>query len=125
VQTTHSQFKRTRPSLEEPLAPVKRCFAVRRFAVATGCSAHYSQVFRRPVLLIHGAKDPNPGTHPMQSERLFDALSGLGKVARLVILQHEGHVYRSSEGIAAAIGEMADWLHRFLEPDNRPVGARE
>ena len=31
---------------------------------------------KTPLLLIHGAEDPNPGTFPMQSERLFAALKG-------------------------------------------------
>ena len=38
-----------------------------------------------PILLIHGEKDNNSGTFPMQSERLFHAISGLGGKARLVI----------------------------------------
>src|SRR5690606_3091877 len=39
-----------------------------------------------PLLLIHGADDANPGTFPVQSERMFHALKGHGKVARLVML---------------------------------------
>ena len=32
-----------------------------------------------PILLIHGAVDPNPGTYPVQSERLFEAIKGNGE----------------------------------------------
>jgi dipeptidyl aminopeptidase/acylaminoacyl peptidase len=69
---------------------------------------------KTPVLLIHGAKDPNPGTHLTQSQRLFDALNGLGKIARLVVLPDEGHFYRSLEGCETVIHEMKAWLDRYL-----------
>ncbi len=67
-----------------------------------------------PVLLIHGDEDPNAGTHPLQSKRMFDALCGLGKIARLVMLPNEGHFYRSLEGASVAVQEMSDWLKRYL-----------
>src|SRR5690606_20868441 len=34
-----------------------------------------------PLLLVHGLADPNSGATPMQSERMFEALRGLGKPA--------------------------------------------
>ena len=39
-----------------------------------------------PLLMIHGAEDSNSGTHPMQSERMYEALKGLGATARWVVL---------------------------------------
>ena len=47
------------------------------------------------MLMIHGQEDPNSGTFPMQSERMYAALKGLGKEARLVMLPHEAHGYRA------------------------------
>ena len=47
-----------------------------------------------PLLLIHGDNDNNSGTHPMQSERMYQAVSGQGGVTKLVILPHESHGYR-------------------------------
>ena len=35
-----------------------------------------------PLLLIHGEADNNPGTFPMQSERLYQAIKGNGGTAR-------------------------------------------
>ena len=29
---------------------------------------------KKPILLVHGEEDSNPGTYPMQSERLYQAL---------------------------------------------------
>ena len=49
---------------------------------------------KKPLLLIHGAEDPNPGTFPLQSERFYAALKGHGAVTRLVVLPHESHGYR-------------------------------
>jgi dipeptidyl aminopeptidase/acylaminoacyl peptidase len=44
-----------------------------------------------PILLIHGELDNNSGTFPIQSERYYPALKGLGKTARLVMLPYESH----------------------------------
>jgi dipeptidyl aminopeptidase/acylaminoacyl peptidase len=69
---------------------------------------------RAPLLLIHGAEDENPGTHPLQSERLFHAIKGTGGVARHVVLPHEGHAYRSREAVLHVLWEMFDWFDRHV-----------
>jgi dipeptidyl aminopeptidase/acylaminoacyl peptidase len=70
-----------------------------------------------PLLLIHGETDPNPGTHPMQSERLYAAVAGNGGTARLVMLPREGHTYRARESILHALAEMLAWAQRWTRPD--------
>ncbi|CAF1797851.1 unnamed protein product [Brassica napus] len=40
---------------------------------------------KKPILLIHGEEDNNPGTLTMQSDRFFNALKGHGALCRLVI----------------------------------------
>lgn len=65
-----------------------------------------------PLLLVHGEADSNPGTQPLQSERLFEALRGLGKPARLVILPYEDHVYRARESVLHVAAEALGWLHK-------------
>lgn len=67
-----------------------------------------------PLLLIHGEADTNSGTFPMQSTRLFDALQGLGKPARLVILPYEGHHYQARESVMHLLWEQEQWLKRYL-----------
>ena len=67
-----------------------------------------------PLLMIHGKEDPNSGTYPMQSERMFAALKGLGKVCRLVLLPEEGHGYRSVESVHHMLWEMDRWLEKYL-----------
>lgn len=74
---------------------------------------------KEPLLLIHGQADENPGTFPMQSERLFSALQGLGGTARLVMLPHETHSYRARESALHVLWEMQEWLRRYVK--DRPV----
>jgi dipeptidyl aminopeptidase/acylaminoacyl peptidase len=68
-----------------------------------------------PLLLIHGAADNNAGTYPLQSERLFDALKGLGGTARLVLLPHESHGYRARESVLHTLWESLTWLDRYVK----------
>jgi dipeptidyl aminopeptidase/acylaminoacyl peptidase len=70
-----------------------------------------------PLLLIHGEQDPNPGTFPIQSERLFQALRGNGGTARLVMLPHEGHAYLARESVMHVLAEEFAWLERWLGSD--------
>ena len=63
-----------------------------------------------PLLIIHGQADNNQGTFPMQSERLFEALQGLGGKARLVMLPAEAHGYRGRESVLHMLWEMHNWL---------------
>ena len=68
-----------------------------------------------PILLIHGEADNNSGTFPMQSRRLFSALKGLGKTARLVMLPHESHGYRSRESVLHVLWETDRWLELHVK----------
>ncbi|MBK7643225.1 MAG: S9 family peptidase [Planctomycetes bacterium] len=68
-----------------------------------------------PLLLIHGAEDQNPGTLPMQSERLFQALKGTGGRARFVTLPHEGHAYRARESVLHVVWEMLRWFDEHVK----------
>ncbi len=70
-----------------------------------------------PVLIIHGAEDNNSGTFPMQSERLYQAIRGLGGTARLVMLPLESHGYRARESVLHMLYETVNWLEEHLGPD--------
>ena len=67
-----------------------------------------------PILLIHGDSDSNSGTFPMQSERFFAAIRGLGGVARLVMLPLEDHSYRARESILHVVWETQEWLDLYV-----------
>jgi dipeptidyl aminopeptidase/acylaminoacyl peptidase len=68
-----------------------------------------------PILLIHGEADNNTGTYPMQSERYYNALKGLGATARLVMLPHESHGYRARESVMHMLWESYEWLERYVK----------
>lgn len=70
---------------------------------------------KRPLLLIHGEADNNPGTFTLQSERYFNALKGLGNPARLVILPKESHGYVAKESILHVLWEQDQWFEKHLK----------
>ncbi|MFC3034723.1 alpha/beta hydrolase family protein [Pseudoalteromonas fenneropenaei] len=76
----------------------------------------HAEKINEPMLMIHGKEDPNSGTFPMQSERMFAALKGLGKEARLVMLPEEGHGYKARESILHVLWEQEQWLEKYLLP---------
>ncbi|KGE85984.1 MAG: alpha/beta hydrolase family protein [Phaeodactylibacter xiamenensis] len=72
-----------------------------------------------PLLMIHGEADNNSGTFPLQSERMYQAINGLGGKARLVMLPHESHGYRAKESIMHMLYEQDAWLEKYVK--NRKV----
>ncbi len=68
-----------------------------------------------PILLIHGEADNNSGTFPIQSERLFHALKGLGKTSRYVTLPLESHGYAGRESVLHTLYEMINWMDRYVK----------
>jgi len=75
----------------------------------------HADKMKSPLLLIHGEADNNSGTYPMQSERYFNALKGLGATARLVMLPKESHGYRAKESILHMLWEQDQWLEKYLK----------
>lgn len=78
-----------------------------------------------PILLIHGEADNNSGTFPIQSERFYHALKGLGGTARLVMLPHESHGYRARESMLHVLWEQNEWLARHVAGAEPPHAADE
>ena len=70
---------------------------------------------KTPILLIHGEADNNSGTYPLQSERYFNALKGLGATVRLVMLPKESHGYRAKESILHLLWEQDEWLEKYVK----------
>lgn len=75
----------------------------------------HADKMKTPLLLIHGEDDNNSGTFPMQSERYFNALKGLGAKARLVILPKESHGYSARESILHMLWEQDQWLEKYVK----------
>jgi len=79
----------------------------------------HTDKMKTPLLLIHGEADNNSGTYPMQSERYFNALKGLGATARLVMLPKESHGYSAKESVLHVLWEQDQWLEKYVK--NRPA----
>jgi len=77
---------------------------------------NYADKIKKPLLLIHGEADNNPGTFTVQSERLYQAVKGNGGTARLVLLPHESHGYRARESVLHVLAEMFDWAGKYGGP---------
>jgi dipeptidyl aminopeptidase/acylaminoacyl peptidase len=70
---------------------------------------------KTPLLLIHGERDNNPGTVPLQSEKLFEAVRGTGGTVRLVMLPLEVHGYIARESVEQTLYETLRWLDRYVK----------
>jgi dipeptidyl aminopeptidase/acylaminoacyl peptidase len=75
----------------------------------------HAEKINEPILLIHGIDDNNTGTFPIQSERLYQALKGLGGTVRLVMLPHESHGYRARESVLHMMWEQDRWLETYVK----------
>lgn len=75
----------------------------------------HAEKINEPILIVHGEADDNPGTFPMQSERLYNALNGLGGTARLVMLPLESHSYSARESLLHLLWETQEWLDRYVK----------
>jgi dipeptidyl aminopeptidase/acylaminoacyl peptidase len=80
---------------------------------------------RDPLLLIHGLEDDNAATTPTQSQQLFQALKGQAdSKARLVLLPHEAHAYRTRESIEHVLHEMVGWFDEHVK-NRKPAAGTE
>jgi dipeptidyl aminopeptidase/acylaminoacyl peptidase len=70
---------------------------------------------KTPLLLMHGAEDANPGTTPIQSIKLFEAIRGNGGTTRLVLLPHEPHWYTAMESNEQMVYEMLRWFDKYVK----------
>lgn len=75
----------------------------------------YADKIKTPLLLIHGEADDNPGTFPINSERLFNAVKGNGGNVRLVMLPYEAHGYRGKENLLHMLAEQSQWLEKYVK----------
>ena len=77
----------------------------------------YAHKLNGAILLIHGSKDENDGTHTIQSERYFQALRGHNKYVRHVELPLDGHRYLIRENILHSLYEVDLWLNKYVKGD--------
>jgi len=79
------------------------------------------------LLMYHGIEDQNVGTHPINSERLFHALDGLGKTAALYMYPHEDHGPATRETLLDLWARWVVWLDKHVKNAGKeePVVADE
>jgi dipeptidyl aminopeptidase/acylaminoacyl peptidase len=68
-----------------------------------------------PLLMYHGAQDNNTGTFLIQSERLIQALTGLGKTAALYIYPFESHGPRCIETYMDMWVRWLEWFDTYVK----------
>lgn len=83
----------------------------------------HANKIKTPLLLIHGELDNNPGTFPIQTERLYNAIKGHGGTVRYVQLPYESHGYTSRENILHMLWEQNQWLERYVKNADKHSGA--
>ncbi|MEX0608018.1 MAG: prolyl oligopeptidase family serine peptidase [Balneolaceae bacterium] len=82
----------------------------------------HAEKVNEPILFVHGQADNNSGTFPMQSERMYQAVSGLGGTARLVMLPNESHGYAARESVLHMLWEQSEWLNTYVKnAENRSI----
>jgi dipeptidyl aminopeptidase/acylaminoacyl peptidase len=69
----------------------------------------------RPLLLLHNLDDTNVGTNPIQSERMFDALNGLGKTVTLIEYPYEDHGPAARESVLDYWARVIEWYDRYVK----------
>ena len=85
----------------------------------------HAEKMKTPLLLVHGEADNNSGTYPLQSERYYNALKGLGATTRLVMFPKESHGYRAKETILHLIWEQDKWLEKHVKNKKKYLNSNE
>jgi len=75
----------------------------------------YADKLKTPLLIVHGGDDANPGTTPLQSVKLYEAIRGNGGTTRLVMLPHEPHWYAARESNEQLVYEMLRWFDKYVK----------
>ncbi len=80
----------------------------------------FADKIKLPLVLMHGEDDANPGTTPLQSTKLYEAIRGNGGTARLVMLPHEPHSYTALESNEQYVAEMIRWFDKYVKNATPP-----
>ncbi len=75
----------------------------------------YADKIKDALLLIHGDADNNPGTFPINSERLYAAVKGHGGTTRFVSLPFESHGYAGRQNVLHMLNEQYEWLEKYVK----------
>jgi dipeptidyl aminopeptidase/acylaminoacyl peptidase len=79
----------------------------------------YADKLNGALLLYHSTDDQNVGTAPINSERLFHALQGLGKNVSLYMYPYEDHGPIAKETVLDQWGRWVAWLDKYVKNDGK------
>ena len=80
----------------------------------------YADQIHSPLLMYHGEQDNNSGTFLIQSERMMQALTGLGKTAALYIYPFESHGPRAKENYLDLWTRWLEWFDTYVKGQTTP-----
>ena len=80
----------------------------------------YADQIHSPLLMYHGEQDNNSGTFLIQSERMMQALTGLGKKAALYIYPFESHGPRAKENYLDLWTRWLEWFDLYVKGQVAP-----
>jgi dipeptidyl aminopeptidase/acylaminoacyl peptidase len=69
----------------------------------------------RPLLLLHNLDDTNVGTFPLQSDRMYEALNGMGKTVAIVEYPYEDHAPAARETVLDYWARVIEWYDRWVK----------
>jgi len=75
----------------------------------------YAEQLNGALLMYHGVDDQNVGTDPINSERMFHALDGLGKDVALYMYPYEDHGQVAMETVLDQWARWVAWLDKYLK----------
>ncbi len=77
------------------------------------------------ILLTHGQDDQNPGTFPINSERLFSALQANGKTVAFYMYPYEDHGQSAKETVLDMWSRWVAWLEKYVKNPKPMEPARQ
>jgi dipeptidyl aminopeptidase/acylaminoacyl peptidase len=78
-----------------------------------------------PLLMYHGMDDNNTGTFLIQSERMMQALTGLGKTAVLYMYPFESHGPSAKESYLDLWARWLAWFDRYVKAEETEAPTTE
>ena len=75
----------------------------------------YADQINSPLLMYHGEQDNNSGTFLIQSERMIQALTGLGKTAVLYVYPFESHGPRTKTHYLDLWARWLEWFDEYVK----------
>src|SRR5262249_2514571 len=77
----------------------------------------YADQINAPMLMYHGGEDDNSGTFLIQSQRMMQALTGLGKKAVLYVYPFEAHSPRCKETYLDLWARWLEWFDTYVKQE--------